>query len=229
MGINDIWIWFPLQLKRIRYFKPQTMLEASRACPSYFNSANWFLQIDVVLCAPFWKRGQKVNVRWPRSGSRWRTRPDADLARTHFHCCSGSDRRRKYYYSISFELCPKYFWALILKHNSAVGPILDRGEEEVKTMNEEPRKLMHWEDPCSIESDQNLFNLIRRELGGEVERPLFGYLGHGGHEEAVLLLLPHWQDLKPPSLSAEVSFSSFENCFWCRIVLNQTLTLNSSR
>ena len=50
----------------------------------------------VVLCAPFWKRGQKVNVRWPRSGSRWRTRPDADLARTHFHCCSGSDRRRKY-------------------------------------------------------------------------------------------------------------------------------------
>ena len=92
------------------------------------------------------------------------------------------------------------------------------GEEEVKTMNEEPRKLMHWEDPCSIENDQNLFNLIRREIGGEVERPLCGYLGHGGHEEAVLLLLPHWQDLKPPSLSAEyrsliTAFSSFETVF----------------
>ena len=100
-------------------------------------------------------------------------------------------------------------------------------------MNEEPRKLMHWEDPCSIENDQNLFNLIRREIGGEVERPLFGYLGHGGHEEAVLLLLPHWQDLKPPSLSAEyrsliIAFPSFENCSWCRIVLNQALTLNST-
>ena len=86
-------------------------------------------------------------------------------------------------------------------------------------MNKEPRKLMHWEaDPCSIENDQNLFNLIRRELGGEVERPLCGYLGHGGHEEAVLLLLPHWQDLKPPSLSAEyrsliTAFSSFETVF----------------
>ena len=172
----------------------------------------------VVLCAPFWKRGQKVNVRWPRSGSRWRTRPDADLARTHFHCCSGSDRRRKYL-QYFFRIVSKVFLSAYSETQFCCGTnIRPGGEEEVKTMNEEPRKLMHWEDPCSIENDQNLFNLIRRELGAEVERPLCGYLGHGGHEEAVLLLLAHWQDLKPPSLSAEyrsliTAFSSFETVF----------------
>ena len=63
-----------------------------------------------ILCAR-WKRGHRVNGRWPRTRSRWLTRPDA---RAHFHCCGdqGGESTKKRMISeeflFSFEVFSVY-------------------------------------------------------------------------------------------------------------------------
>ena len=106
-----------------------------------------------ILCSR-WKRGQKVNVRWPRTRSRWRTRPDARAAGLTFTAAETKEEKvpRKEWFRTNSSFPLKYF---LYTGNKLFSTALCR----ITT------KLQYKESKtCFLEINQDLLNLIGVEV-----------------------------------------------------------------
>ena len=112
-----------------------------------------FLKKMPILCSR-WKRGQKVNVRWPRTRSRWRTRPDARAAGLTFTAAETKEEKvpRKEWFRTNSSFPLKYF---LYTGNKLFSTALCR----ITT------KLQYKESKtCFLEINQDLLNLIGVEV-----------------------------------------------------------------
>ena len=98
-----------------------------------------------ILCA-LWKRGQKVNGRWPRTGSRRRTRPDAAIRPLTFTATEEKVPKKAQFRRNSTFSLKSLAYRQSIKFKAAL----------CRTTT----KLQNKEQSCHLEINQDLLNLI---------------------------------------------------------------------
>ena len=137
-----------------------------------------------ILCA-LWKRGQKVNGRWPRTGSRRRTRPDAAIRPLTFTATEEKVPKKAGFRRNSTFSLKSLAYRQSIKFSAAL----------CRTTTKQRTVMSSWKKSRLDEFDW--WKGLR-----QVERPLSGHLGHGGrhggHQHHPPLAQQTWHHLPFP-------------------------------